>query len=156
MGLGVPPHGVRWDRSIKFQGQTLRGTNFALGCDAGLRSAIRRGERLLRERLRGLRSARGSPAGGSRTNDGMHAIVVNARRTCRLRVPEVRSPARPVATCVPMHRRDTERNRGLHMPQTSIRLPSNSSVRRNTFSSHGFSSRPKITKWPASAPHRSM
>ena len=45
---------------------------------------------------------------------------------------------------------------GLHMPQTSIRLPSNSSVRRNTFSSHGFSSRPKITKWPASAPHRSM
>ena len=45
---------------------------------------------------------------------------------------------------------------GLHMPQTSIRLPANSSVRRNTFSSHGFSSQSKITKWPASAPHRSM
>ena len=45
---------------------------------------------------------------------------------------------------------------GLHMPQASIRLPSNSSLRRNTFSSHGFSSRSKITKWPASAPHRSM
>ena len=45
---------------------------------------------------------------------------------------------------------------GLHMPQTSIRLPSNSSVCRNTFSSHGFSPRSKITKWPASAPHRSM
>ena len=45
---------------------------------------------------------------------------------------------------------------GLHMPQTSIRLPSNSSVRRNTFSSHGFSSRSKITKCPAPAPHRSM
>ena len=45
---------------------------------------------------------------------------------------------------------------GLQMPQTSIRLPSNSSVCRNTFSSHGFSPRSKITKWPASAPHRSM
>ena len=33
MGLGVPPHGVRWNRSVKFQGQTLRGTNFALGWD---------------------------------------------------------------------------------------------------------------------------
>ena len=45
---------------------------------------------------------------------------------------------------------------GLHMPQTSIRLPSNSSVRRNTFSLHGFVLRSKTTRWPASAPHRSM
>ena len=31
MGLGVPPHGVLWNRSVKFQGHALRSTNFALG-----------------------------------------------------------------------------------------------------------------------------
>ena len=43
-----------------------------------------------------------------------------------------------------------------HMPQTSTGVPANSSLRWNTFSFHGFSPRSKITKWPASAPHRSM
>ena len=43
--------------------------------DAGSQAAIRRGERLFRERLRGLRSARGSHADGSRTNHGVLAIA---------------------------------------------------------------------------------
>ena len=34
----------------------------------------------------------------------------------------------------------------LHMPHTSTGLPSNSSLRWNTFSFHGFSARSKITK----------
>ena len=42
-----------------------------------------------------------------------------------------------------------------HMPHTSTGVPSNSSLRWNTFSFQGFSLRSKITKWPASAPHRS-
>ena len=63
-------------------------------------------------------------------------------------VPPPRACSRPAVT--------PSATAGLHRPQTSIRLPSNSSLRRNTFTSHGFSSRPKITKWPTSAPHRSM
>ncbi len=44
----------------------------------------------------------------------------------------------------------------LHIPHTSTGVPSNSSLRRKIFSFHGFALRSKITKCPASAPHRSM
>ena len=47
-------------------------------------------------------------------------------------------------------------NNRLHMPHTSTGVPSYSSLRRKIFSFHGFALRSKITKWPASAPHRSM
>ena len=44
----------------------------------------------------------------------------------------------------------------LHMPRTSTDVPSNSSLSRKIFSFHGFGPRSKTTRWPASAPHRSM
>ena len=47
-------------------------------------------------------------------------------------------------------------NDRLYMPHTSTGVPSYSSLRRKIFSFHGFALRSKITKWPASAPHRSM
>ena len=52
--------------------------------------------------------------------------------------------------------RDLQRELGLHMPHTSTGVPSNSSLRWKIFSFHGFALRSKITRWPASAPHRSM
>ena len=43
-----------------------------------------------------------------------------------------------------------------YMPHTSTGVPSYSSLRWKIFSFHGFALRSKITRWPASAPHRSM
>ena len=54
--------------------------------------------------------------GVERTMECLRSLV-DARRTRRLRVPEVRSPAAPVATCVLAARRDPEGNRGAsHAP----------------------------------------
>ena len=52
--------------------------------------------------------------------------------------------------------RDLNRAFGLHTPHTSTGVPSNPSLRWKIFSFHGFALRSKITRWPASAPLRSM
>lgn len=45
---------------------------------------------------------------------------------------------------------------GLHTPHTSTGVPSNSPLRWKIFSFQGFALRSKISKWAASAPHRSI
>ena len=52
--------------------------------------------------------------------------------------------------------RDRNRAFRLHTPHTATGVPSNSSLRWKIFSFHGLALRSKITKCPASAPHRSM
>ena len=80
-----------------------------------------------------------------------HLIVVSkARGSISVRAVRNACAGVPSACCNP------GREWSAQIPHTSINVPLYSSLCRNTFSFHGFLLRSKITRWPASAPHRSM
>ena len=89
MGLGIPAHGVLWDRSVKFPGHTLRGTNSTPGGKTqGYARRVDAGNAYYANDFASCgRPAEAMRTGVERTMECLR-LLVDARKTRRLRVPE--------------------------------------------------------------------